>query len=62
MRCVKYIFPLWSQVLLDTSDHTDFSDYLRVTRFNTTDPFAIKPVGIIEKIPLVSSSEFCIYL
>ena len=40
------------QVMLDTADHTELSDYLRLMRFNTSDPFASAPVGAIEKRPL----------
>lgn len=34
------------QVMLDTANHPELSDYIRVMVFNTTDPFASIPVDI----------------
>ena len=43
------------QVMLDAAGHEELTDFLRITRFNTTNPFADKPIGVIEKINPVSS-------
>ncbi|GAX79775.1 hypothetical protein CEUSTIGMA_g7215.t1 [Chlamydomonas eustigma] len=39
------------QVILDAADHPELSDYLRIMVFHTTDPFALKPLGLIDKQP-----------
>lgn len=41
-----HLAPNIFQVMLDTANHPELSDYIRVMVFNTTDPFASIPVDI----------------
>ena len=37
--------------MLDAAGHEELTDFLRIMRYNTTDPFAEKPIGTVEKLP-----------